>query len=54
MSEFKAQILGIIIVISLFVLVSAGVTKLFNSTWTKIEQMNSSAYQMAQPSAKRL
>ncbi len=41
MSEFKAQILGIIIVLTLFTVVSSAASEFFDSTWTKIEQVQS-------------
>lgn len=39
MSEFKAQILGILIVLSLFVVIGSMSESLFDSTWTKVENV---------------
>ena len=41
MSEFKAQILGMIIVLTLFTVVGSIANDVFDSTWTKIENINS-------------
>lgn len=41
MSEFKAQILGMIIVLSLFTMVGRIANDVFDMTWTKIETINS-------------
>ena len=42
MSEFKAQILGIVIVLGLFATISASSKSLFNNTWTQINTLASS------------
>ena len=39
MSEFKAQILGILIVLTLFVTVGSVSRNLFNDTWDKVENV---------------
>jgi len=41
MSEFKAQLLGLIIVLGLFVTVNMISQDVFDTTWTKIENVNS-------------
>ena len=41
MSEFKAQILGLIIVLALFSVVNVIAQDVFDSTWSKIESFNS-------------
>ena len=42
MSEFKAQILGIVIVLGLFATIGASSKALFNNTWTQINALASS------------
>ena len=42
MSEFKAQILGIIIVLGLFVSISSSAKAMFSSTWLQINAVTSS------------
>ena len=42
MSEFKAQILGIVIVLGLFATISTSSKLLFNNTWTQINALASS------------
>ena len=41
MSEFKAQILGIVIVLGLFATIGASAKALFNNTWTQINTLAS-------------
>jgi hypothetical protein len=38
MSEFKAQILGIILVLGIFVVLNQSVTNFFSDTWNNIQQ----------------
>jgi hypothetical protein len=42
MSEFKAQILGIVIVLGLFAAISTSAKALFNNTWLQINTLASS------------
>lgn len=42
MSEFKAQILGIVIVLGLFAAISTSSKTLFSNTWTQINALTSS------------
>ena len=42
MSEFKAQILGIVIVLGLFATIGASSKALFNNTWTQLNALASS------------
>ena len=41
MSEFKAQILGVVIVLGLFATIGTSAKTLFNNTWTQINTLAS-------------